>query len=322
MRRGCVADPVPVPAARAARGCSLFFAVPMGYHGRPVACRRAPSAPAISLTWNFGDLPRGDQPVLASCSSARSSTPLTTTAAHAADRLSDGLHHRVPRRAVQERPAADRRPAVLRRFVIRTLTWRMILADNGFVFGHAQGPGPARPGLPLPGHARLGHLRADLQLPAVHDPAAVRGAREDRPAADRGGDRPLRRAALRRSGGSPCRCRCPACSPGRCSSSSRPWATSSTPRSSGRAIRDTTMIGNVIQLMFLDTNDYPAAAALGFVLVAVVMVLVAIYAPRASARGAADRPMSAPRSAGRSSALGCCRSSPRWSCSSCSCPSR
>ena len=36
---------------------------------------------------------------------------------------------------LQERAAADRGPAVLRRFVIRTLNWRMILSDNGLVFG-------------------------------------------------------------------------------------------------------------------------------------------------------------------------------------------
>ena len=42
--------------------------------------------------------------------------------------------------------------------------------------------------------------------------------------------------------------------------------------------RDTTMIGNVIQRLFLQTNAYPEAAALGFVLMAAVLVLVAIYA--------------------------------------------
>ena len=42
--------------------------------------------------------------------------------------------------------------------------------------------------------------------------------------------------------------------------------------------RDTTMIGNVIQRLFLQTNAYPEASALGFVLMAAVLVLVAIYA--------------------------------------------
>jgi spermidine/putrescine transport system permease protein len=37
------------------------------------------------------------------------------------------------------------------------------------------------------------------------------------------------------------------------------------------------MVGNIIQRKFLDSLDYPAAAALGFVLVAVVMTLVAVY---------------------------------------------
>jgi spermidine/putrescine transport system permease protein len=38
------------------------------------------------------------------------------------------------------------------------------------------------------------------------------------------------------------------------------------------------MIGNVIQSKFLELTDYPAAAALSFVLMAVVLVLIAIYA--------------------------------------------
>jgi len=37
------------------------------------------------------------------------------------------------------------------------------------------------------------------------------------------------------------------------------------------------MVGNIIQRKFLDSLDYPAAAALAFVLVASVMVLVSIY---------------------------------------------
>jgi spermidine/putrescine transport system permease protein len=42
--------------------------------------------------------------------------------------------------------------------------------------------------------------------------------------------------------------------------------------------RDTTMIGNVIQRLFLQTNAYPEASALGFILMASVLVLVAVYA--------------------------------------------
>ena len=37
------------------------------------------------------------------------------------------------------------------------------------------------------------------------------------------------------------------------------------------------MIGNVIQGLYLTQRDYPAAAALSFVLMAVIMVMVFIY---------------------------------------------
>jgi spermidine/putrescine transport system permease protein len=38
------------------------------------------------------------------------------------------------------------------------------------------------------------------------------------------------------------------------------------------------MIGNVIQSKFLAITDYPAAAALSFVLMAAILVAVAVYA--------------------------------------------
>ena len=38
------------------------------------------------------------------------------------------------------------------------------------------------------------------------------------------------------------------------------------------------MIGNVIQSKFLNLGDYPSAAALSFTLMAVILVLIAIYA--------------------------------------------
>ena len=141
-------------------------------------------------------------------------------------------------------------------FLIRTISWKILLGDEGPLLGplkHTLGilPGSFQPA----GTPRRAAVRADLQLPAVHDPAAVRRAREDRPAADRGGRRPVRRAAGRRSGGSPSRSRCRACSRARCSRSSRRWATTSTP--SCWAIPQTRMIGNVIQNRLLVQNDYP-----------------------------------------------------------------
>ena len=74
----------------------------------------------------------------------------------------------------------------------------------------------ARRGRPPAGDDDRGHRGHHLQLPAVHGAAAVRVAREDRPAADRGGDRPVRQPRARRSCASRCRSRCRASSPARC----------------------------------------------------------------------------------------------------------
>ena len=38
------------------------------------------------------------------------------------------------------------------------------------------------------------------------------------------------------------------------------------------------MIGNVIQSKFLELTDYPAAAALSFILMAIILVLIGFYA--------------------------------------------
>ena len=79
-------------------------------------------------------------------------------------------------------------------FLLRTICWKIILGDDGLVLGPAQGRSASsrrtssswrRPLAVVAGH--------HLQLPAVHDPAAVRRPREDRPAPGRGGRGPVRR---------------------------------------------------------------------------------------------------------------------------------
>jgi spermidine/putrescine transport system permease protein len=42
--------------------------------------------------------------------------------------------------------------------------------------------------------------------------------------------------------------------------------------------RDTTMIGQIIQRLFLNNNAYPEAAAIGFTLMAGVLALIFVYA--------------------------------------------
>ena len=72
-------------------------------------------------------------------------------------------------------------------FLVRTLSWKLILADNGFVVDtlqtvHLLGADGRLLATPVAVVAGL-----TLQLPAVHGAAAVREHRQDRPAADRGG---------------------------------------------------------------------------------------------------------------------------------------
>ena len=81
-------------------------------------------------------------------------------------------------------------------FLIRTISWKILLGDDGIVLGPLK---DARHSCPpdVPASSRTpvavvaGH---HLQLPAVHDPAALRRAREDRHPAGRGGRGPVRRA--------------------------------------------------------------------------------------------------------------------------------
>jgi spermidine/putrescine transport system permease protein len=43
---------------------------------------------------------------------------------------------------------------------------------------------------------------------------------------------------------------------------------------------DTRMVGNVIQTQFLTVLDYPTAAALSFILMAAILVMVTVYIRR------------------------------------------
>ena len=120
-------------------------------------------------------------------------------------------------------------------FLIRTLAWRTILSDTGPVTplpgaAHhrpAAGRGPDRQ-RHAAGLEVRGDRGPDLQLPAVHDPAALRRARAARPpaASRRRATSTPRRG--RPSARSPGRCRCRGSSPARCSPSSRRPVTSST----------------------------------------------------------------------------------------------
>ena len=164
-------------------------------------------------------------------------------------------------------------------FILRTIAWRQILADEGVVVRTLQAVAL------LPGDGRLTATSfavvagPHVQLRAVHDAADLRLARAARPALRRGRAGPVRRAVddvPHRDAG---RCRCPAWSRARCSRSSPRRATTSTRRCS--APRGTQMIGNVIESRFFRVVDYPTAAALSFLLMATILALVCVYVRRA-----------------------------------------
>ena len=79
-------------------------------------------------------------------------------------------------------------------FLLRVISWRTILGDDGLLLGPLKDDRPAARRLPGPRHADRRHHRHHLQLPAVHDAADLRQPREDRPAPARGGPGPVRHA--------------------------------------------------------------------------------------------------------------------------------
>ena len=208
-------------------------------------------------------------------------------------------------------------------FIIRTLSWKLILADNGFVLGTLKDLGLLEPGAhvlasPL---AVVSGLTYNF-LPFMVLPLYVSLEKIDPHLVEAATDLYASRAQAF------LRVTLPLSMPGVFAGSLLVFipAVGDFINAAILGSRDTTMIGNVIQRLFLTTNAYPEASALGFVLMAAVLVLVAIYA-RGRRRPRADRRMSAltpplAGSPGRASparpirrspvALPCCPSSPLW----------
>jgi spermidine/putrescine transport system permease protein len=160
-------------------------------------------------------------------------------------------------------------------FIIRTLAWRLILADNGFVLGTLKELGLMAPNehvlaTPL---AVISGLTYNF-LPFMVLPLYVALERIDPKLIEASGD--LYAGRLQ----SFLRVTLPLSMPGVFAGSLLVFIPSVGDFINAELLgsRDTTMIGNVIQRLFLNTNAYPEASALGFVLMAAVLVLVALYA--------------------------------------------
>ena len=160
-------------------------------------------------------------------------------------------------------------------FVIRTLNWRLILADNGFVLGTLKDWGlldPAYHVLATPISVVSGltyNWLPFMVLPLYValekiDPRLIEAATD----LYAGRLEAFRRVTL------------PLSMPGLVAGSLLVFIPTVGDFVNAELLgsRETTMIGNVIQRLFLQTNAYPEAAALSFVLMFAVLVLVAIYA--------------------------------------------
>ena len=77
----------------------------------------------------------------------------------------------------------------------------------------------------------------------------------------------------------------------------------------------TTMIGNVVQNQFLVQVDYPVAAALSFVFMAIVMVIVIVYAPHPRHGGPGVRRPAVSEHSGTVTSTGGRDRAARWSTS-------
>lgn len=160
-------------------------------------------------------------------------------------------------------------------FVIRTLNWRLILADNGFVFGPLKELGILEPAFHVMATpvAVISGLTYNF-LPFMILPLYVSLEKIDRRLIEAAGDLYAGRtqAFLRVT--------LPLSMPGVVAGSLLVFIPSigDFVNSDLLGSRATTMIGNVIQRLFLQTNAYPEAAALSFVLMAIVLLLVALYA--------------------------------------------
>ena len=161
-------------------------------------------------------------------------------------------------------------------FVIRTLNWRMLLSDNGIVFGTLKDIGILDQSfhfLATPASVVFG-LTYNF-LPFMILPLYVALEKVDRKLIEAAND-------LYSSGWSAFwrvtfRLSLPGVFAGSLLTFIPAVGDFINAEIIGAGNPDVTMIGNIIQFKYLNANDYPAAAALSFVLVAGVMILVAAY---------------------------------------------
>ena len=160
-------------------------------------------------------------------------------------------------------------------YIIRTLSWKLILADNGFVLGNLKDIGFLDDGFRIIATpiAVISGLTYNF-LPFMVLPLYVALEKIDPKLVEAATDLYASRlqAFLRVT--------LPLSMPGVFAGAQLTFisAVGDFINSEILGSRDTTMIGQIIQRLFLNNNAYPEAAALGFMLMAAVLALVFIYA--------------------------------------------
>jgi spermidine/putrescine transport system permease protein len=159
-------------------------------------------------------------------------------------------------------------------YIIRTLSWKLILADNGFALGTLKDVGILDDGFRLIATpiAVVSGLTYNF-LPFMILPLYVALEKIDWRLVEAATDLYASRAQAF------LRVTLPLSMPGVFAGSLLTFipAIGDFINSEILGSRDTTMIGQVIQRLFLNNNAYPEAAALGFMLMAGVMILILIY---------------------------------------------
>ena len=160
-------------------------------------------------------------------------------------------------------------------FIIRTLAWKLILADTGFVLGSLKEIGILDAGFRLLATpiSVISGLTYNF-LPFMVLPLYVALEKVDPRLVEAANDlyatrwQAFRRVTL------------PLSMPGVFAGSLLVFipAVGDFVNATILGSRDTQMIGNIVQRLFLNTNAYPEASAIGFLMMAAILVIVLIYA--------------------------------------------
>jgi spermidine/putrescine transport system permease protein len=160
-------------------------------------------------------------------------------------------------------------------FVIRTLSWKLILADNGFLLGSLKSWGLLDTGFRLIATpiAVISGLTYNF-LPFMVLPLYVALEKIDHRLVEAANDLYASRWQAF------WRVTLPLSMPGVFAGSLLTFipAVGDFVNAALLGSPDTQMIGNVIQRLYLSNNDYPQASALSFVLMAVILAMVFVYA--------------------------------------------